>query len=166
MPLFLEVIELLKDAGVESQPRSGGLTAAGHALNAYERGAMEIDELVGTLSVLVGMGENIDAPVWQEWRPAEHTTLSHQWSEETLLDAIYIRCGDGPLFQRSREHSRVPNGVLTVSGISIINDIDMSKRPNFVALSICETSWPTPQHRKAHEFTASSSRLSCTVVFQ
>ncbi|KAI0168716.1 hypothetical protein BJ166DRAFT_262737 [Pestalotiopsis sp. NC0098] len=113
----LQVIGLLKDAGVDSQLRSGGLTAAGHALNAYERGVMEINELVDTLSVLIGMGENIDAPVWQEWRPAADTTIDHQWSEETLLDAIYIRCGDGPFFQRSREHSRIPNGVLTVSGI-------------------------------------------------
>lgn len=113
----LEIIGLLKDAGVNSQLRSGGLTAAGHALNAYERGAMEIYELVDTLSVLIGMGENIDAPVWQEWRSAQDTTISHQWSEETLLDAIYIRCGDGSFFQRSRVHSRVPNGVLTVSGI-------------------------------------------------
>lgn len=158
----LEVIGLLKDAGVDSQLRSGGLTAAGHALNSYERGAMEINELVDTLSTLIGMGENIDAPVWQEWRSIEDTAISHQWSEETLLDAIYIRCGDGPFFRSSQEHSRVPNGVLTVSGIlqSAAGGRDALQR------YIAGVHYPSGLPRQRIEETALIRSLELPVAFE
>lgn len=116
-----EILVLLKDDGVNSQLRSGGLTAAGHAVFAHKRGAIDTDELLCTLSLLLDIGEEIDAPLWQ--RDTDAHTIDYElrapvaWSEETLLDAVYLRCGNSSLFQEMKARSQAPHGVLTVTGI-------------------------------------------------
>ncbi|KAF7537927.1 hypothetical protein G7054_g3348 [Neopestalotiopsis clavispora] len=107
----LEVLGILREAKADCKQRSEGLTAAGHALIAYENGAIDTNELLPVLSLLLAMGENLDAPVWQ----SEGDDQS--WSEETLIDAIYLKHDDGLLFQEMQTRSQVPDGVLTVSGI-------------------------------------------------
>lgn len=113
---------VLKDAEVDCQVRSGGLTAAGHALISHRRGAMDIDGFFDTLTALIDMGEIIDAPLWEAGlfcseRNRELTETNPIWSEETLLDSIYIEQGDCSFFQHLQKQSLVPSGVLTVSGI-------------------------------------------------
>ncbi|ETS78781.1 hypothetical protein PFICI_08634 [Pestalotiopsis fici W106-1] len=116
----LEVLETLKNAKADCQLRSFGLTAAGYALIAHENGVMDDDVLSSVLSLLFDMGESLDAPMWQNdkaFRSGYGSKLEALWSEETLLDAIYLKRDSEVLFQEMQKRSRVPYGVMTVSGI-------------------------------------------------
>ncbi|KAF3011473.1 hypothetical protein E8E14_005594 [Neopestalotiopsis sp. 37M] len=104
-----DILGILKDAHVDFQLRLDGLTVAGHVVSAHQNGLIDMDDLSSALSFLVSMGENVDAPMRLEGQIV--------WSDETLLDAIYLGISSSSLFQKLEKLSQVPHGVLTVSGI-------------------------------------------------
>ncbi|KAK6075130.1 ankyrin repeat protein [Seiridium cupressi] len=99
----------------------GSLTtlAAGHTLGAYSREAIDEETYHLTLAFLVDSGEDIDAPIWEESDNTRGYNEPHcLWSEETLLDMVYLLDGGGSsVYQYLLQRSHVSDCVLTVSGI-------------------------------------------------
>ncbi|KAK9778903.1 putative Clr5 domain-containing protein [Seiridium cardinale] len=115
----LTTLRVLKRAGVAFNIRSSGFTAAGHTLGAYSRGTIDAETCHLTLAFLVDSGEDIDTPIWEEHDDKPEYRGRHcLWSEETLLDMVYLLDGGGSSFyQHLLQRSHVSKCVLTVSGI-------------------------------------------------
>ncbi|KAK9426039.1 putative Clr5 domain-containing protein [Seiridium unicorne] len=115
----LTTLGVLKKAGAAYSLRSYGFTAAGHTLGAYSRGAIDEETYHLTLAFLVDSGEDIDAPIWEESDKTREYNEPHcLWSEETLLDMVYLLDGGGSsVYQYLLQRSHVSDCVLTVSGI-------------------------------------------------
>ncbi|KAM0815395.1 putative Clr5 domain-containing protein [Seiridium cardinale] len=106
-------------AGATYNLRSSGFTAAENALGAYSRGTIDEETCHLTLAFLVDSGEDIDAPIWEEFDDMQAYNQPHcLWSEETLLDMVYLLDGGGSsVYRYLLQRSHVSDCVLTVSGI-------------------------------------------------